>query len=575
MKTLLDKSIEKSRSGVYQDTSENRRLHRVGQHYGEAKKPDEEVEKKSKREQREERLNSYKKTLSTIEEALKGGKVAPENMDRFKGLKETLEGKIAKLEEKLGRKKAEPQKKAEKKPEDKQLTEHNVHAQIKAMAKNKAPEFIKRGKIDPNGDPDWEKKSDAIDWDKVDIAAMGQTIEYLGKIGRDSDGSDLYGIRYYSPNGKHSDVMGVSRADYLRDVKAAGFDIKESMKTAVDFIDPDNTSLTRDVAKMILESKTPAEIRDYVIEKRGGNDTDRFVNKIIERGQREAEAAQIRMENDALGVKAPTYDKDESDPIPDGVKKLNSRSDMETIHEEVAKWLGLEVGNTYWGVKNSSDISDVMNFVEYRRGKGLSKTAIIEKLKTAYTNKQKTENEQRSVAATKAYLSSPEGRARAAAYKQKAEEYRLAFKNSKTVAEEGITEAVKVAGIELSRVEAYDGSARLYIKDNGSWSDAEVYYREKFDSDQREYEVQTSSYGAVAPGSSGGKSIALQGALLSNEKLIESVKRNLLALSSAAEVLHRKMESLRTQYSDLFVGGSGEFGDGESGKPLREIWDQL
>ena len=32
--------IEKSRSGVYQDTSENRRLHRVGQRYGEAKKPE-------------------------------------------------------------------------------------------------------------------------------------------------------------------------------------------------------------------------------------------------------------------------------------------------------------------------------------------------------------------------------------------------------------------------------------------------------------------------------------------------------------------------------------------------------
>lgn len=33
--------IEKSRSGVYQDTSENRRLHRVGQHYGEQKQPEE------------------------------------------------------------------------------------------------------------------------------------------------------------------------------------------------------------------------------------------------------------------------------------------------------------------------------------------------------------------------------------------------------------------------------------------------------------------------------------------------------------------------------------------------------
>lgn len=38
MKSLSDISIEKSRSGVYKDTAENRRLHRVGQRYGQPKK---------------------------------------------------------------------------------------------------------------------------------------------------------------------------------------------------------------------------------------------------------------------------------------------------------------------------------------------------------------------------------------------------------------------------------------------------------------------------------------------------------------------------------------------------------
>jgi len=38
MKTLTEQYILKSRTGVYQDTSENRRKHRVGQHYGEPKK---------------------------------------------------------------------------------------------------------------------------------------------------------------------------------------------------------------------------------------------------------------------------------------------------------------------------------------------------------------------------------------------------------------------------------------------------------------------------------------------------------------------------------------------------------
>lgn len=38
MKSLSDINIEKSRSGVYKDNEENRRLHRVGQRYGEPKK---------------------------------------------------------------------------------------------------------------------------------------------------------------------------------------------------------------------------------------------------------------------------------------------------------------------------------------------------------------------------------------------------------------------------------------------------------------------------------------------------------------------------------------------------------
>ena len=61
MKSLSDINIEKSRSGVYKDNEENRRLHRVGQRYGQPKKkesskgtsslPTKEDEKKGKPEQ--------------------------------------------------------------------------------------------------------------------------------------------------------------------------------------------------------------------------------------------------------------------------------------------------------------------------------------------------------------------------------------------------------------------------------------------------------------------------------------------------------------------------------------------
>ena len=72
-------------------------------------------------------------------------------------------------------------------------------------------EFVLRGKIDPIHDKDWEKKASGIDWDYADMASVGQTVAYLGKV----DNSDHpYAVRYYSPNGKNSGVMRLTEADY-------------------------------------------------------------------------------------------------------------------------------------------------------------------------------------------------------------------------------------------------------------------------------------------------------------------------------------------------------------------------
>lgn len=102
MKTLTEQYILKSRSGVYQDTSENRRKHRVGQHYGEAKKEGEEG-KLSKREQREVRLASYKDSLEKLEDRLKGDGLSDSTREKIEGLRDTLKEKITKLEAKLSR----------------------------------------------------------------------------------------------------------------------------------------------------------------------------------------------------------------------------------------------------------------------------------------------------------------------------------------------------------------------------------------------------------------------------------------------------------------------------------------
>ena len=80
-----------------------------------------------------------------------------------------------------------------------------------------SPEFVVHGTIDPVDDPDWESKSKATDWDAVDIARYVQRQEFLGPLGKkDAKGRDLYGLRYYSPNGRNSSVAELIFEDYSR-----------------------------------------------------------------------------------------------------------------------------------------------------------------------------------------------------------------------------------------------------------------------------------------------------------------------------------------------------------------------
>lgn len=565
MKNLLDQSIEKSRSGVYQDTSENRRKHRVGQHYGDPKKPEEEgEEKKSKREQRIERLLSYKQNLHTIEEALKRGMVSEDKKEKVETLKASLEEKISKLESKLKIKKDEASKTEPKKEEaKKEGIPHYIGpvwrgkdgVSVEEMAKDKKPEFVKRGKIDPTSDPDWQKKAESIDWDKIDLADMGQTIEYLGKIGQFEDGSDMYGIRYYSPNGKKSSVTAVGKKDYLRNVQREGFNVRESMRTAVDYLDPDATESTREIAKMVLESKTPAEIHDYVASTHTGI-AEGTINRIIKRGYMEAEAAQIRMENAVNGVQVPTYEKDESDPIPDSVKKLNSRSDTETINKEIVKYLGLEPDpSSYYGVK-SEDVGKIREFWESDwRGKGgLSKIAVIDKLKAGYKNRLVDKNRKAEEASMLAYYESPEGKARVAAYEKKGHDIYEEAKNAAKISADKIKDSLKKTGYEIKKVNVYsDGSARIYLEGGGQYGDVNVSYRSQFDETERQYEVDVHGFGSVKPGTIEAKVVGLVGKMLTDENLINSIKGALEKTVSADSIFERKSDLLKTEFEDLML----------------------
>lgn len=138
MKNLTEINLEKSRSGVYQDTSENRRLHRVGQRYGEPKK--EEISSESRKSdleelkqdmlQAEKELKAHNKRRSLYASYTRG----EENWSRTKA---KLEQKLDTLQQEYKRRFAEVNKKPEeKKPNEKNKTSNKkerVEAGKKSM----------------------------------------------------------------------------------------------------------------------------------------------------------------------------------------------------------------------------------------------------------------------------------------------------------------------------------------------------------------------------------------------------------------------------------------------------------
>lgn len=105
-KSILNERLEKSRSGTYLDTSENRRKHRVGQKYGSEKKEEEKPEKTdSNKMSPEQQLEAINKVIAAVNEGKL--KLPPEEIN-------TLVAKKTMAEE------AVKQAKGEKKPEKKE-----------------------------------------------------------------------------------------------------------------------------------------------------------------------------------------------------------------------------------------------------------------------------------------------------------------------------------------------------------------------------------------------------------------------------------------------------------------------
>lgn len=177
MVTLTERTIMKSRSGVYSDTAENRRKHRVGQKYGAEKQPEDGEKTEKKEDDPAKELEAVNKVIAAISE----GKltlpndqimVLVEKKSKLEAAKKQAEkinaGVKAKYEERLKQAKDEVSKLKGEKPKESQKSEYfdrTGYKPIYRMNEEEADKFISDAKkyLSENKDAkDVEQVQDAI-----------------------------------------------------------------------------------------------------------------------------------------------------------------------------------------------------------------------------------------------------------------------------------------------------------------------------------------------------------------------------------------------------------------------------
>lgn len=191
-KSILNERLEKSRSGTYADTSENRRKHRVGQKYGSEKKEEEKPEKTDPNKMSpEQQLEAINKVIAAVNEGKL--KLPPEEINTLVAKKTMAEEAVKQAKgEKKPEKKEEPKKEAsgqasEADKEDlrearKKLAylQDNEERLIKRDGKEKYEERLKQAKdevAELKGEkPKEEKKPEAKSGEKEELDEDGELV---------------------------------------------------------------------------------------------------------------------------------------------------------------------------------------------------------------------------------------------------------------------------------------------------------------------------------------------------------------------------------------------------------------
>lgn len=193
-----------------------------------------------------------------------------------------------------------------------------------------------------------------------------------------------------------------------------------------------------------------------------------------------------------------------------------------------------------------------------RRGEP-SKSSMIANIKSYWKGVQEKKDKAKADADYKALIESNEGAAGRKAFgealKANAQEF-ITKKNEikaqllDTIKSQFATGVFTDAEMDKMRIRL-SGDSKMSISGLSSrWEDVEVYYRKGWGDEGRKYEVQTTSYGSIEPGSAEAKIVLLQAQCLSNPQIIEAIKGAIEKVDEAKKVMQVQTKELEAKYSD-------------------------
>jgi hypothetical protein len=286
-----------------------------------------------------------------------------------------------------------------------------------------------------------------------------------------------------------------------------------------------------------------------------------------------------------------SYDK----PWPESLDKLTNRAEYRTIREEAEKaaenkfdeqypdpevfykeradhyekysWSsdkfpkdGTDEEKAQWKKEQKDrwvtvEASEIMGS---RRGEP-SKTSMIANIKSYWKGVQEKKDKAKADADYKALIESNEGAAGRKAFGEALKANAQEFITKKNEIKAQLLDTIKsqfATGVftdaEMDKMKIrLSGDGKMSISGLSSrWEDVEVYYRKRWGDEGRKYEVQTTSYGSIEPGSAEAKIVLLQAQCLSNPQIIEAIKGAIEKVDEAKNVMQVQIKELEAKYSD-------------------------